>query len=56
MKISEKQLKSEQREFDLVSKKVKEKKGDWLGGWLRKFSEKGDFWLGREKSKKDDWL
>lgn len=49
-------LDKEQLEFDLVVKKTKEKKGDWLGKWLEKFTEKGTWDLARFRNEKDDWL
>ena len=54
--ITEKAEKKEQLEFDLVVKKTKEKKGDWLGTWLHKFTEKGTWDLSRFRNEKDDWL
>lgn len=46
----------EEREYRLIEKKIKEKKADWLGTWLSKFSEKGTWDLTRYRNKKDDWL
>lgn len=48
----------EEKEYQKVMRAVKEKKGDWLGKWLEKFSVEGDFWNKEKKSKikKDDYL
>lgn len=47
--------KREEKEFQKVEKAIEEKKADWLGKWLQKFSVEGEFWL-REKKGKDNWL
>ena len=49
---------SDDKEYRKVAKAVKEKKGDWLGKWLEKFSVEGDFWNKEKKPriKKDDYL
>ena len=49
---------SDDKEYRKVMKAVKEKKGDWLGKWLEKFSVEGDFWSKEKKPriKKDDYL
>jgi len=47
--------KSEEKEYRKVAKAVKEKKADWLGRWLQKFSVEGTFWL-KEKKEKNNWL
>jgi len=56
MEITEKQTRQEEREFRKVREAVKEKKGDWLGKWLQKFSIEGDFWLREKRAGKKDWL
>lgn len=48
--------KREEKEFDLVNKKIKSKKADWLGTWLERFTIKGTWDLSRERNEKDDWL
>lgn len=49
---------AEEKEFVKVGKAAKEKKADWLGEWLHKFSVEGDFWNKpkREKIKDNDFL
>lgn len=46
----------ELKEHRLVKEKIKEKKADWLGVWLKKFSEKGTWDLARYRDEKNDWL
>lgn len=41
----------EEKEYRKVAKAIKEKKGDWLGRWLEKFSVEGDFWNKEKKGK-----
>jgi hypothetical protein len=54
--ITEKQQKNEEKEFKKVGKMIKEKDDLGLGKWLKEFSEKGSWWLGEDKVKKNDWL
>lgn len=42
---------SDDKEYRKVAKAIKEKKGDWLGKWLEKFSVEGDFWNKEKKGK-----
>ena len=54
--IKRAESKREEKEFDLVNKKIKSKKADWLGTWLERFTIKGTWDLSRERNEKDDWL
>lgn len=50
------QEKKEQKEFEIVSKKIKEKDLNWLDRWVGKFTEKGTWDLARFRNEKYDWL
>lgn len=52
--FTKKQLEREDREYRKIQKAIKEKRGDWLGKWLEKFSVEGDFWLKEKKPKIKD--
>lgn len=54
----QKKIDREEREYQKVQKAIREKKGDWLGKWLEKFSVEGDFWSKKKKgkTKNSDWL
>lgn len=46
----------EEKEYDKVCEMIDKKEDKKLAKWLSKFSEKGAFWIGDEKNKKEDWL
>ena len=54
--ITKEQEAKEEKEFQVVSKKVKEKDAGWLDKWVGKFKEKGTWDLARFRNEKDDWL
>lgn len=54
--ITTEQEKKELKEFELISKKTKEKDTNWLDKWIQKFSEKGTWDLARFRNEKNDWL
>lgn len=53
-KLEKKYWDREEKEYQKVQKAIKEKKGDWLGKWLEKFSIEGDFWSKEKKGKIKD--
>lgn len=54
--ITKEQEDREQKEFEIVSQKIKEKELGWLDKWVGKFTEKGTWDLARFRNEKDDWL